>query len=151
MTKIVILGAGSIGCWIGGHLIAGGAEVTLIGRARYASQISENGLKLTHFEREATSCEVVDFQTDEAALKGADIIAVCVKSQDTETAAQQILNYAPKAIVVSFQNGIRNPETLRAVLPPENIVAAIVPFNVTPTQLGAFHCGTAGDLSLIHI
>lgn len=146
MTKIVILGAGSIGCWIGGHLIAGGAEVTLIGRARYASQIAENGLKLTHFVRDPIDCAAVDFQTDEAALTGADIIALCVKSQDTEAAARQILKYAPQAIVVSFQNGIRNPETLRAVLPPENIVPAIVPFNVTPTKPGAFHCGTAGDL-----
>ncbi len=146
MTKIVILGAGSIGCWIGGHLIDGGAEVTLIGRARYAAQIAEHDLKLTHFERESVVCEAVDFQTEETALKGADIIALCVKSQDTELAAQQILKQAPKAVVVSFQNGIRNPETLQAILPPENIVPAIVPFNVTPTDPGAFHCGTAGDL-----
>lgn len=79
-------------------------------------------------------------------MAGADIVALCVKSQDTQTAAQQILEHAPRAAVVSFQNGIRNPETLRAVLPEENIVPAIVPFNVTPTQPGAFHCGTAGDL-----
>ena len=146
MTKIVILGAGSIGCWIGGQLIAGGANTTLIGRDRYAAQIAENGLKLTHFERDPIHCTAVDFQTDAAALQGADIIALCVKSQDTGAAAQQILDYAPNAVVVSFQNGIRNPETLRDVLPPENIVPAIVPFNVTPPDPGAFHCGTAGDL-----
>ncbi|MEP4050745.1 MAG: 2-dehydropantoate 2-reductase [Litorimonas sp.] len=146
MTKMVILGAGSIGCWIGGHLIAGGAQVTLIGRARYAQQIAEHGLRLTHFEREPVVCTDVDFQTDAKGLRGAEIIALCVKSQDTAEAAQQILKHAPNAVVVSFQNGIRNPETLREVLPPENVVPAIVPFNVTPTQPGAFHCGTAGDL-----
>ena len=105
-------------------------------------------MKLTHFERGPLYCEEVDFQTDEAALKGADIVALCVKSQDTETAAQQILKHAPDAVVISFQNGIRNPETLRAVLPPENIIPAVVPFNVTPTGEGGFHCGTAGDLLL---
>ena len=146
MTKIVILGAGSIGCWIGGHLIAGGAQVTLIGRERYAAQIVEHGLSLTHFERPALQCEDVDFKTETPALAGADIIALCVKSQDTSGAAQQIKIYAPQAIVVSFQNGIRNPETLRSVLPTENIIPAIVPFNVTPAGPGAFHCGTAGDL-----
>lgn len=146
MTKIAILGAGSIGCWIGGHLIAGGAQVTLIGRARYAGQIADNGLLLTHFETEPVFCPEVDFQTDANGLKGADIIALCVKSQDTAEAAQQILQHAPNAIVASFQNGIRNPEILRETLPPENIVPAIVPFNVTPTDPGAFHCGTAGDL-----
>lgn len=146
MTKIAILGAGSIGCWIGGHLIKGGAEVTLIGRDRYAAQVAKHGLTLTHFEREPVRCETVDFQTDPQALTGADIIALCVKSQDTERAAQQILKHAPTAIVISFQNGIRNPETLREVLPPQNIVPAIVPFNVTPARAAAFHCGTAGDL-----
>lgn len=146
MTKIVILGAGSIGCWLGGHLIAGGAQVIMIGRERYADQIAEHGLRLTHFERDAVQCDNVDFQTDAKGLLGTDIIALCVKSQDTEMAAQQILQHAPNAVVISFQNGIRNPETLSKILPPENIVPAIVPFNVTPSQPGAFHCGTAGDL-----
>ena len=146
MTKIVILGAGSIGCWVGGHLIAGGADVTLIGRDRYAAQIGANGLKLTHFEREDVFCPEVDFQTAASALSGAEIVALCVKSQDTQSAAEQILQYAPTACVVSFQNGIRNPETLRAVLPADNVVPAIVPFNVTPTTPGGFHCGTAGAL-----
>jgi len=146
MAKMVILGAGSIGCWIGGHLTAGGAQVTLIGRERYATQIRTHGLNLTHFERNPIHLGTVDFQTDEGVLSGADIIALCVKSQDTEMAAQQILQHAPNAIVISFQNGIRNPETLRAVLPVKNIVPAIVPFNVTPTRPGSFHSGTGGDL-----
>lgn len=148
MTKVAILGAGSIGCWIGGHLIKGGADVTLIGRARYAADIAKHGLRLTHFERPEIHLEAVDFQTDPAALKGAEIIALCVKSQDTHSAAQQILKFAPTACVVSFQNGIRNPETLSGILPPETIVPAIVPFNVTPTQPGGFHCGTTGALMI---
>ncbi len=146
MAKIVILGAGSIGCWLGGHMIAGGAQVTLIGREKFAGQIAAHGLHLTHFKRPALHCDDVDFQITASALTGADIIALCVKSQDTEAAAQDILRYAPDARVVSFQNGIRNPETLRNVLPPANIIAAIVPFNVTQTTPGAFHCGTAGAI-----
>ena len=146
MAKIVILGAGSIGCWIGGHLIAGGANVTLIGRARFAGDIAENGLRLTHFERPDIYLESVDFQTNPEALKGADIVALCVKSQDTQSAAEQILSFAPTAQVVSFQNGIRNPETLNAILSQAAVAPAIVPFNVTPTGPGAFHCGTAGPL-----
>lgn len=146
MTKIVILGAGSIGCWIGGHLISGGAQTVLIGRDRFAQQIAAEGLTLSHFERDSIHCAAVDFQIEAAALARADIVALCVKSQDTEAAAQQIKTHATEAVVISFQNGIRNPEILRDVLPAENIVPAIVPFNVTPTKPGGFHCGTAGDL-----
>lgn len=147
--KIMIQGAGSIGCYLGGLLQAGGAEVTLLGRARYQAQVAENGLRLTHFARDPLHlpADAVDFVTDPAELATADLIALCVKSQDTAAAAAQIAEHArPDVVVVSFQNGIRNPETLRAALPNATIIPAIVPFNVTPTGPGAFHCGTAGEL-----
>lgn len=150
MTKFAILGAGSIGCWIGGCLAKGGAEVVLIGRERYGADIHHNGLTLTHFERPDIHLPDVPFATDPAALADADIIAVCTKSQDTETAARQILKYAKQGVtVISFQNGIRNAETLNAILPDHMaVIPAIVPFNVTPTGPGRFHCGTAGELIL---
>jgi len=148
MTRIVILGAGSIGCWLGGHLVAGGANVRLIGRERYATQIAQYGLRLTHYARDEVYVPEVDFVTDSKALEGADIVGVCVKSQDTESAAQQILEYAPNAVVISFQNGIRNAEILSKHLPSMNVIPAIVPFNVIPADLGVFHCGTIGPLNI---
>jgi len=151
--KIAVLGAGSIGCYLGGLLVHAGEAVTFIGRGRYQAAIAKHGLRLTHFEREPIALEAgrIDFRIDaEAAaqaLAEADIVALCTKSQDTEAAAAQIKAHCKAdTLVISFQNGVRNPETLKAVLPPENILAAIVPFNVTPVGDGAFHCGTAGDL-----
>lgn len=148
MTKFAILGAGSIGCWIGGHLAKGGADVVLIGRDRYAADIIQNGLTLTHYERPDVHLPNIEFTTGSAALVEADIIAVCTKSQDTEMAARQILDFAKHgATVISFQNGIRNAETLQSILPDHmGVIPAIVPFNVTPTGPGRFHCGTAGSL-----
>lgn len=32
MTRIAVLGAGSIGCYLGGRMMEGGADVVLIGR-----------------------------------------------------------------------------------------------------------------------
>ena len=146
--KIVVLGAGSIGCYLGGQLAAAGRDVTFIGRARYQKAASEHGLTLTHFERPDIHLPQVDFRIDPAALKNADIILLCTKSQDTEAAAKSILGHAPRAQVISFQNGLRNPDTLRRVLPDAQIIPAIVPFNVTPhkNDLASFHCGTAGAL-----
>jgi len=148
MTKIAILGAGSIGCWIGGHLAAGGADVVLIGRQYYADQIEQNGLTLTHFSRETIHLPEVAFMILVDALADADIIALCTKSQDTELAAQQIIAKAKSDVtIVSFQNGIRNAETLYAHLPKSmTIIPAIVPFNVTPDGAGQFHSGTDGKL-----
>lgn len=144
---IAVLGAGSIGCYLGGLLIAGGARVTLIGRERYSDAIAENGLTLTHFSREPIHLKNIDFQTGYDNLDAADVILLCTKSQDSRDAAALIAKFARTDVqVISFQNGIRNPQTLRALLPDAQIIPAIVPFNVTPSGPGAFHCGTAGDL-----
>ena len=42
--RIVVHGAGSIGCWIGGAWAASGLDVTLIGRESVQSEIAGNGL-----------------------------------------------------------------------------------------------------------
>ncbi len=147
--KIAILGAGSIGCYLGGLLVSAGANVVFIGRERYQAAIAQNRLRLTHFTRDPIDIDAprVDFQTDPAAMAQADIIALCTKSQDTDNAAQQIKAHCrDDVLVISFQNGVRNPQTLKTGLPSDNILAAIVPFNVTSMSAGVFHCGTAGDL-----
>ncbi|MFX6201765.1 2-dehydropantoate 2-reductase N-terminal domain-containing protein, partial [Acinetobacter baumannii] len=46
MAKICIVGAGSIGCYLGGRLLAAGADVTLVGRARIGDELRTHGLTL---------------------------------------------------------------------------------------------------------
>ncbi|GHA88950.1 2-dehydropantoate 2-reductase [Algimonas arctica] len=146
MTQITIFGAGSIGCYLGGRAVEGGASVRFIGRDRYKAAVVENGLSLSQFDDPATQLDGIDFQTDMSALIGSDIIGLCVKSQDTEEAAKLIQQYAPTAWVISFQNGVSNLPTLRDALPEARISGAVVPFNVTSPSPGHFHRGTTGDL-----
>ena len=47
---IGIAGAGSIGCFVGGMLAAGGKRVTLLARPRVIAEIEANGLRLTSFD-----------------------------------------------------------------------------------------------------
>lgn len=146
MTHITIFGAGSIGCYLGGRMIQGGATVRFIGRDRYAKAIAETGLSLSQFDAPKTRLDGIDFHTDMAALAGSDIIGLCVKSQDTADAAALIHHYAPTAWVISFQNGVSNLPTLKSALPEAHISGSVVPFNVTSPTPGHFHRGTAGDL-----
>jgi 2-dehydropantoate 2-reductase len=146
MTQITIFGAGSIGCYLGGRMVEGGAQVRFIGRDRYKAAIAEKGLSLSQFDEPATRLDRIDFQTDMSALAGSDIIGLCVKSQDSEAAAKLIHQHAPRAWVISFQNGVSNLTTLRESLPEARISGAVVPFNVTSPSPGHFHRGTAGDL-----
>jgi 2-dehydropantoate 2-reductase len=149
-TKIVILGAGSVGCYIGGCLIAAGANVSLVGRARLQQDIAQHGLRLTDWEHRNSTVSASDihFTTDNDVLAAADFILLCVKSLDTESAAALIKQYAsPNAIVVSFQNGVGNGELLQASL-HQTVLKGMVPFNIFYQGEGHFHCGTQGSLAI---
>ena len=148
--NIAIFGAGSIGCYLGGQLAHAGANVTFIGRQRFKSELETHGLTLTHFERDdiTLSPEAFSFSLDPKDIASADIILLTTKSQDTAEAAKSIAAHAgSEAIIISFQNGVSNPEVLRAAL-SQTVLGAVVPFNVTGTGPGRFHCGTEGDLTV---
>ena len=146
---IVILGAGSIGCFIGGAWAAAGANVSFIGRSRIGVEIANHGLNLSDHAgwRARLEPDRVAWSEKPGALANADLIALCVKSSDTEAAARQIAQHAKrKPVVVSFQNGVSNPERLKAALPNLDIVAGMVPFNVAHLGQGRWHKGTSGEL-----
>jgi 2-dehydropantoate 2-reductase len=153
MAKICIYGAGSIGCYIGGRLLAAGSEVSFVGRARMGEQLRGRGIALSHYDdrRWHVPPERIEVSTDAATAAAADLVLVTVKSAATPTAAAELANVLrPGAIVVSFQNGVGNADVLRAALPNNAVLEGMVPFNVIECAPGAFHQGTAGELELRH-
>jgi 2-dehydropantoate 2-reductase len=148
-STIAIFGAGSIGVFVGGALIAGGADVVLIGRARVGERIARHGLAISDMDgrRFQLPAERVRYSEDAAAVAGAKLVLVTVKSADTEAAAQALAAHAADdAVVVSLQNGIGNADVLRRALPGRQVLAGMVPFNVVQTGDGRFHRGTEGSL-----
>jgi 2-dehydropantoate 2-reductase len=153
MAKIVIYGAGSIGCYVGGRLLAGGSDVSFIGRARITDQLRHQGIMLSRHDesRWHVSPEQIDVSTDPAAAASADLVLVTVKSAATATAAAELADVLrPGTIVVSFQNGMGNADVLRAALPQSTVLEGMVPFNVVERGPGAFHQGSAGELEIRH-
>jgi 2-dehydropantoate 2-reductase len=148
--QVAILGAGSVGCFIGGAWAAAGVPVTFVGRPAIGEAIAANGLTLTDYDgwRARLAPDQVDFQTRPAALAKADLIALCVKSTATASAAKEIARNARKgALIVSFQNGVSNAETLQQLLKGRfEVVQGTVPFNIAYLGHGRFHKGVAGEL-----
>jgi len=146
---ICIAGAGSIGCFVGGMLRAGGRPVSLLARPRLIDEVNRNGLKVTSFEgleHRLTSAEI-KLSDDPAILGDAGIILVTVKSDDTPEIANLIARHAAKdAVIVSLQNGTANVAVLRAALPDHVVIAGMVPFNVISLGGGHFHRATSGDI-----
>ena len=147
--RIVVHGAGSIGCYVGGAWAAAGLDVTLLGRESVRDEIAGNGLTITDSQggRIALRPDEIRFATRPKALAAADVIALCVKSNGTEAAAREIARHArADAALISFQNGVSNVDLLKATLPKLVVLHAMVPFNVARLGNGRWHKGVAGTL-----
>ncbi len=151
MTRISVYGAGSIGCYVGGRLIATGSTVTLIGRERLARELAEHGLHLTDWRGAdlRVAPAAVSFATSPAPAATADLVLVTVKSAATEEAGRELAPLLrPGTVVISFQNGLHNAEVLRRCLPEAVVLTGMVQFNVLQRGAGSFHEGSEGKLEV---
>lgn len=147
--RIVIAGAGSIGCFVGGVLAAAGRDVALLGRGTIAADVQREGLRISDTSGldAQLGADRVAMHTDPATLGQADIIFVAVKSGATEEMAALIAAHASEeAVVISLQNGVGHAERLKAVLGAREVRAGMVPFNVVQPEPGHFRRATDGKL-----
>ena len=144
------MGAGAIGCYVGGCLAAGGADVVFVGRERAKKELETSGLVLSALDGgsgRVVPKDRIAFATEASALAGCDIVLCCVKSaQSAETASALARVLAKGTLVVSMQNGVRNADVLRAGLPEQIVLGGIVGFNVVSKGGGTFRRATSGPL-----
>jgi 2-dehydropantoate 2-reductase len=141
-SRIVIAGAGSIGCYAGGCLAAAGKNVSFLVRPRIEAALRQQGLKIIDLDgtEKLIGSQRLDLAVDPAiAFEHADIILVAVKSGATEEMAKLIAAHAPAtANVISLQNGVNNAKVLRQNLPAGfTVVSGMVPFNVVQSESDA--------------
>lgn len=126
--KIAVMGAGGVGCFHGALLARAGHEVCLIGRPALVEAVRrDGGLRLDH----KTYSGIVPLAASASpeAAADAELVLVCVKSGDTETAgAAMAPHLSPDVHVMSLQNGVDNAERLatacgRTVIPAAVYVA----------------------------
>ena len=146
---ILIAGAGSIGCYVGGALALAGRKVKLLLRPRLAEELRTHGLSISDYSGRARHLAQGQFglATDPQALADADIILVTVKSAATPDIAAQIrLHARPDACIISFQNGIGNAAVLLEACDGRAVFPGMVGFNVVPLGNGKFHQATDSAL-----
>lgn len=147
--RILIMGAGSVGCYLGGCLAAAGLEVHFVGRPRVIEALRQQGLKLTDLNGRAQQLSPAQLQLHEQVPPGLApaVTLLCVKSGATASAAAELQAALPAgSLVVSMQNGIGNAERAQAAAPALRCLPGMVPFNIAELAPGHFHRGTAGAL-----
>jgi 2-dehydropantoate 2-reductase len=109
--KIVIVGAGAVGGYVGAHMVQAGEDVTFIDPwPAHVEHMRSHGLRITHarevpeFSVPVRALHITDAQ-QLAKERPVDIAFVCVKSYDTPWAATLIREYlASGGYAVSLQN-----------------------------------------------
>lgn len=147
--KICIYGAGSIGCYLAGRLIAVGCDVSLIVRPKIQQELEKYGLTVSDHlgVTQTLPIEKLQLSTDPTIAAHADLILVCVKSAATEQVAYELKDILTrKTVIISFQNGLSNVGIFKKILNNQTILEGMVPFNVVALGKGKFHQGTDGVL-----
>ncbi|MFC2001111.1 ketopantoate reductase family protein [Chloroflexota bacterium] len=109
--RIIIYGAGAIGCVVGGHLARIGHEVTLIGRPGQVKAIQENGLRfVTPIGTFILNLPAFTSPT-EIKFRPDDVVFLSMKGQNTADALCDLHAVAEDVPIFCLQNGVRNEET----------------------------------------
>ena len=124
--RVCILGAGGLGCLVGGMLAEAGVRVTLVGRAEHVEAIRAEGLLLTGLRGERRVDRGLDAVTGCDGLRGPfDALILCVKARDT-AAALESANALRGGIGValSLQNTVAKDAALAEWIGPDRVVGA---------------------------
>ncbi len=120
--KIVIVGAGAVGAYVGGYMARMGEDITFIDPwPAHVEAINSHGLTLSGltddecFNTSARAINLTDVQSF-SREKPIDIAFICMKSYDTAWATTLIKDYlSPTGFCVSLQNCI-NEETIARIV-----------------------------------
>jgi 2-dehydropantoate 2-reductase len=122
-----------------------GVPVTLVGRPAHVEAIARDGLRVesTRFDRRIR----VDASTDLAAVRGATLVFLAVKTVDTETTARSLMPFIdPEATIVTLQNGVDGAERVRAAT---GLLALPAVVYVAVEMAGAGHVKHTGRGDLV--
>jgi 2-dehydropantoate 2-reductase len=120
--KILIMGTGGVGGYYGGLLAQQGNEVTFISRGAHLYAIRHEGLKVKSVHGDFTVFPA-NATEDPAKVEPVDLILFCVKTYNTDEAAEAIRPVVgPQTVVLSLQNGIDAAERIGRVIGGEHVI-----------------------------
>jgi 2-dehydropantoate 2-reductase len=154
--KIAILGAGSLGCAVGGLLAEAGNDVVLVNRnASFCAAVNANGLILNDggvagVPRTVLVQAIQDVASQLVQANPFDLIIVLVKSKDTESVVRSAVPWVgDNTVVMSLQNGLGHEDIIGGIVGIERVLAGKTYVGGLMTLPGVVTIGTAGKETII--
>ena len=120
--KLLVFGAGVLGCNLANNLFRSGKDVTLLARGAWAEEIRRNGLRIKNSISRRTRVSRLPVVTELNAEAPYDVIFVAVRYTQIG-AIMDILRASRAKTVIFVGNNVRAPETA-ALLPEKNVLFA---------------------------
>ncbi len=122
--RIGIVGAGALGCLLGGLLGRAGNQVTLVHRNRsVVGSIRRNGVRIQELSGKRLVVPITA-KLAPANLSQEDLIIFAVKSYDTKQASLAHRDRAgARAVILTLQNGIGNVQILSKIFGQNRVLA----------------------------
>ncbi len=127
--RLLSIGAGAIGTYIGGSLALGGHQVVFVERPEVAEKLASRGLKLdlSGTENHLPDPQVVVSIREALALQDYDAALFALKSFDTPVFLESLTE--PAAALPPFlclSNGVANEPALSAAFGPDKVIAGTI-------------------------
>jgi 2-dehydropantoate 2-reductase len=147
--RVVVQGPGSLGSLVAGLLAAAGEDVALLGRpdSDHLDRVAAEGLVVEGPDGSQTTTHPAT-ATDPAVVADADLVVVCVKSYDTEAAAEALSGSLAGAGVLTLQNGLGNAETLAEYVPETAVLAGTTTHGAVLEGPGVVRHAGAGETTV---
>jgi 2-dehydropantoate 2-reductase len=124
--KIAVMGAGALGCYFGARLSEAGHEVWFIARGAHLEAMRRDGLRIESPKGDLHLRDV-HATDDPGAVGPADVVLLCVKNRDVESAAAAAAPLVgPETFFVTVQNGVTAPDRLAAIVGRGRVVPGVV-------------------------
>jgi len=144
--KVAVYGAGGVGAYFGGRLAEAGVEVHLVARGDHLRALQRDGLRVESVHGDfALDLPATD---DPGEIGPCDYVLFCVKSFDTEAAAERTQALLGEDTgVLSLQNGVDNERVLATELGREHVLGGVAYIFSTIAEPGVVsHTGGPGKI-----
>ena len=137
--KIAVMGAGSVGGYLGGRLAIAGNEVFLIARGAHLEAISRSGLRLITDKQDITlrPPEELRITGNPGSIGHVDLVLLTVKTYQISQAVTAMTPLAgPQTVVLCLQNGVDSYQEAAEALGEATVLPGAVYLEASITEPG---------------
>lgn len=128
--KILVLGAGAIGGYLGGRLTEAGADVTFLVREARRAELDRDGLRLRSVFGDL-DCQVATVSANELT-PDYDLVLLTCKAYDLDSAIAAISpGLAPQGMVLPILNGLGHIAALNQAFGQERVLGGTIKLSAT--------------------